>query len=146
MWVQSSCSSQERLEQALHHSLNLSVSFFFYSSVCRIVFWLRLVGPSSNALPHWNDTSERHVFYQGEALWNTQMSLACVIPICGNKMYNFVMKQVDSKRGMKYFMMCLWRKDSMSWWKLCPSVHCGFHPHAIHTCFRVFVAGEASPL
>lgn len=62
------------------------------------------------------------------------------------KMCSSVMKQVDCKRGMKYFMMCLWRRKGMSYWTLCPSMHCGFHPHAIHTWFRVFVAGEASPL
>lgn len=55
-------------------------------------------------------TETSHLNDMGEAFWNAQMSLGCVIFSRANKMYNFVMKQVDCKSGMKYFMMCLWRK------------------------------------
>lgn len=36
-----------------------------------------------------------------------KMSLGNVIPPFGNRIYNCVMKQVDAKNRMKYFMMCL---------------------------------------
>lgn len=48
------------------HSISLS-HFPFISLSVASFSCLFLVCPSLNVLPQWNESSERHVFYQGEA-------------------------------------------------------------------------------
>ena len=91
-----------------------------------------------NALPHLNEPSEWHVFCWGrKTLKYPNEPCSCLGPIRGNNMHNFVMKQVDFWKRNEIFYDVLTQGERMPWWKLCPLVHCGFHPHAIHTWFRV---------
>lgn len=101
MWVQSSYSSQERPDYSrLPTTHSVSLSHFPFISKSPSFYFDRLLMLTKTV----------HVFCQGEVFWNTQTSLGYVAVVHGNKMYNCIMKQVDYKSGMKYFMMCLWRR------------------------------------